>query len=123
ESTGAVLASINGSPFAGISNQPIYLSGSTDYRPKFGFYRGIGVDYGVPAGDSWVEHRTITGYIGSSNVLTWQGGANGNTWDTATTANFLNASNATSAFNTIDQINFTNTSANTTVNIAGSVWP
>ena len=41
----------------------------------------MGVSYGVPAGDSWVEHRTITGYIGTTNVLTWAGGLNGNTWD------------------------------------------
>src|SRR5262249_25655751 len=75
-----------------------------------------------PVGDSWVEHRTITGYQGSSNVLTWQGGQNNNTWDTATTANFLNGA-STSTFNTIDQINFTNSSSNTTINISGNVWP
>src|SRR5262249_60278441 len=74
ESTGAVLASINGDAFQGITGQPIYLTGSTDYRPKWGLYRGIGVDYGVPPGDSWVEHRTVTGYIGASNLLSWNGG-------------------------------------------------
>ena len=81
ESTGAILLSVNGGTFAGMTNAAIDLTGSTDFRPKFGFYRGMGVNYGVPAGDSWVEHRTITGYIGTTNVLTWAGGLNGNTWD------------------------------------------
>jgi hypothetical protein len=55
-----------------------HRTASNDYRPKFGFYRGIGTDYGVPSGDSWIEHRTITGYSGASNALTWKGGAAGN---------------------------------------------
>jgi autotransporter-associated beta strand protein len=122
ETTGSVLASINGSAFAGITGAPLYLTGSTDFRPKFGLYRGIGVSYGVPAGDSWVEHRTITGYMGTSNVLTWNGGLNNNTWDSATTANFLNGA-AGSVFNLLDQTNFTNSSANTAVTIAGNVAP
>jgi autotransporter-associated beta strand protein len=122
ESTGAVLASINGDAFQGISGQPIYLTGSTDYRPKWGLYRGIGVDYGVPSGDSWVEHRTVTGYIGASNLLSWNGGQNANTWDNGATPNFLNGA-AASAFNIDDQVNFTDASSNTSVTIAGSVAP
>lgn len=122
ESAGAVLASINGDAFQGITNQSVYLSGSTDYRPKWGLYRGIGLDYGVPVGDSWVEHRTVTGYIGTSNLLNWNGGLNGNTWDNNTTQNFLNGASATT-FNIDDQINFTDASANTAVTIAGNVAP
>ncbi len=122
ESTGSVVASINGDPFSGFVNQPIYLTSSTDYRPKFGLYRGIGTDYGVPAGDSWVEHRTVTGYIGTSNVLTWNGTAGVNTWDNNTTMSFLNGAIAAS-FNIDDQINFTDAAANTNVNISGNVWP
>jgi autotransporter-associated beta strand protein len=121
QSTGSILLSVNGGAFSGVTNAAIDLTGSTDFRPKFGFYRGISTTAGVPTGDSWVEHRTITGYIGTSNVLSWKGGLNNNTWDTATTANFLNGTTA-STFNTIDQINFTATT-NTTINIAGSVWP
>ncbi len=125
ETTGSILLSVNGGPFTGVTNAAIDLQGSTDFRPKFGFYRGISITNGVtniPVGDSWVEHRTITGYIGTSNVLTWAGGLNSNTWDTATTSNFLNGTSS-SVFNTIDQINFTNSSANTNINISGSVWP
>ncbi len=124
QSTGGIQLSVNGGPFAGITNAAIDLQGSTDFRPKFGFYREISISNGVtndPVGDSWVEHRTITGYNGSSNVLSWAGGQNNNTWDTAATANFLNGANA-STFNTIDQVNFTATT-NTTINIAGNVWP
>jgi autotransporter-associated beta strand protein len=122
ESSGAVLASINGDAFQGITGQPIYLAGSTDYRPKWGLYRGIGVDYGVPPGDSWVEHRTVSGYIGASNLLTWNGGQNSNTWDNGATLNFLNGA-AAAAFNIDDQVNFTDASNNTAVTIAGSVAP
>jgi hypothetical protein len=63
---------------------------SNDYRTKFGLYRGIGTGYGVPTGESWIEHRTVTGYAGASNALTWKGGNNGNAWDVAATQNFLN---------------------------------
>ncbi len=121
ESTGEILLSVNGGPFTGIANAAIDLADSTTYRPKFGFYRGMSTSNGVPVGDSWVEHRTITGYIGTSNILTWAGGANNNTWDTGATANFLNGS-ASSVFNTIDQVNFTG-ATNTTVNLSGDIWP
>ena len=94
ESTGSVVASINGDPFSGFTNQPISSTSSTDYRPKFGLYRGMGTDYGVPAGDSWVEHDAVTGYIGTSNVLTWNGTAGVNTWDNNTTQSFLNGASA-----------------------------
>ena len=121
ESTGAVQLSVNGGAFAGVTNAAIDLQGSDTFRPKFGLYRGMSTTNGVPGGVTWVEHRTITGYNGSSNVLAWQGGQNGNTWDTGSTANFLNGANA-SVFNTIDQVNFTG-SNNTTVNLSGSIWP
>src|SRR5439155_8396756 len=90
--SGGVVGSVNADAFSGVSNVQMWsddgLGGvSNDYRPKFGLYRGIGITYGVPAGDSWVEHRTITGYAAASNLLTWKGGSNGNAWDT-TTANF-----------------------------------
>src|SRR5438105_1162777 len=65
--TGGVVGSVNGDAFAGVTNVQMWsddgLGGvSNDYRPKFGLYRGMGTTYGIPAGDSWVEHRTITGY-------------------------------------------------------------
>src|SRR5437868_263133 len=41
---GAVVASINGDAFQGVSNVPVYRTGSTDFRPKWGFYRGISSD-------------------------------------------------------------------------------
>jgi autotransporter-associated beta strand protein len=120
--TGAVMTSVNGGSFFGTTNAQIYLTGSTDYRPKWGLYRGIGVSDGVPVGDSWVEHRTVTGTIGSTNVLTWKGGTNSNAWDTSAAANFLNAGTA-SIFNTLDQVNFDDSSTNTTVNLSGAVFP
>jgi autotransporter-associated beta strand protein len=127
--TGGVVASINGDAFAGQSDVLMWSddgggtnTASNDYRPKFGFYRAIGTSYGVPAGDSWVEHRTITGYIGASNALTWKGGLNSNAWDNNATQNFLNGA-APAAFNAVDQVNFNDTTANTTVNITTSVSP
>jgi autotransporter-associated beta strand protein len=122
ESTGQIQLSVNGGAFTGIANAPVDLTGSTDFRPKFGFYRGISTTNGVPAGISWVEHRTITGYIGTSNVLTWNGTATTSTWDNNTTQSFLNGTSAAS-FNIDDQINFTDAAANAAVNISGNVWP
>src|SRR5439155_7024090 len=116
---GGVVGSVNGDAFSGVSNvQMLSDNGagtntpSDDYRPKFGLYRGIGTAYGVPAGDSWVEHRTITGYIGASNALTWKGGMNSNTWDTATTQNFLNGA-AAATFTAVDEVTFNDSTANT----------
>ena len=125
--TGALFGSINGDAFSGVSNIPLWSdngagSPSNDYRTKFGLYRGMGTNYGVPAGDSWIEHRTITGYTATSNVLTWKGGANANTWDNNTTANFLNGA-ASSVFNTGDQVNFDNSSANTSVTFSAAIAP
>ena len=120
--TGAEVASINGDAFSGITNTPVFLTDSTEYRPKFGFYRGIGTTYGVPTGDSWVEHRTVTGYIGASNILTWKGGQNSNAWNTQITQNFLNGATP-SVFNTVDQVIFNDSTANTTVNLSGTVAP
>jgi autotransporter-associated beta strand protein len=122
ESIGQVTASVDGSNFVGYTSSSIFLTSSTEYRPKFGFYRGIGTGYGVPNGDSWFEHRTVTGFIGSRNVLTWKGGINSNTWDTGSTQNFLNGA-AASAFTLADEVNFNDSTANTTVNLAGSIAP
>ncbi|HTQ40422.1 MAG TPA: dockerin type I domain-containing protein [Pirellulales bacterium] len=122
ESTGQIQLSVNGGAFTGITNAPVDLTGSTDFRPKFGFYRGISTTDGVPAGLSWVEHDAITGYIGTNNVLTWNGTATTNTWDNNTTLSFLNGASATS-FGINDEINFTDAAANTTVNISGNVFP
>jgi autotransporter-associated beta strand protein len=121
ETTGGIQLSVNGGAFTGVTNQAIDLQNSSTFRPKFGLYRSISTGNGVPVDVSWVEHRTVTGYDGSSNLLTWQGGQNSNTWDTGSTPNFLNGSTG-SVFNTIDQVNFTG-STNTTINLSGQVWP
>jgi autotransporter-associated beta strand protein len=130
--TGAVLGSVNGDAFAGLSNVSMWSNDggatpdvpSNDYRTKFGLYRGIGTSYGVPAGDSWIEHRTVTGYAGASKALTWKGGVAGNTgtWDNGVTANFLNGA-AASTFNSPDQVVFDNSSTNTSVTLAANVSP
>ena len=53
---GLLMASVNGDKFQGIANQPIFLKDATDYRPKWGLYRGM------VAGmhDDWVEHKDVT---------------------------------------------------------------
>ncbi len=122
ESNGVVMASINGDAFQGISGASVYLTGATTYYNKWGFYRGMGVDYGVPEGDSWVEDRTVTLLQGTTNILKWKGGVNGNLWDLATTQNWLNGATA-SAFNTADQVSFDDSTANNTVNLVGAVSP
>jgi autotransporter-associated beta strand protein len=130
--TGSVLGSINGDAFSGLTNALIYsLDGdpttpapSNDYRLKAGFYRSISTSNGVPAGDSWMEHRTVAGYVGTSNSLKWKGGAAGNpnAWDAGSTANFLNGA-ATTVFNDVDEVLFDDTSANKGVTLAGVVSP
>lgn len=52
---GALSLSVDGGPFTGVSDVPMYRPASTDYRPKWGLYRGT-----VPAlTDDWVEHRDM----------------------------------------------------------------
>ena len=51
--TGALLLSVNGDPFDGVQDLPMFRPQATDYRPKWGLYRGI-----VPGlHDDWVEHK------------------------------------------------------------------
>jgi hypothetical protein len=56
-SDGAVVASINGDAFQGVRNVPVYRTGSTDFRPKWGFYRGISSDLRI--GEDYVEQRNV----------------------------------------------------------------
>jgi hypothetical protein len=50
---GELLLSVNGAPFHGVTHLSIYRPQATDYRPKWGLYRGT-VD-GMT--DDWVEHK------------------------------------------------------------------
>jgi hypothetical protein len=56
--TGSLLASINGDPFAGMVNVPAFRPDATDYRPKWGFYRGI--NSGMFVGTNYIEEKNIT---------------------------------------------------------------
>jgi hypothetical protein len=53
---GELTGSINGDEFKGLTNVPMFRPQSTDYRPKWGLYRGI-VE-GMR--DDWVEHKDAT---------------------------------------------------------------
>ncbi|HEX6737825.1 MAG TPA: heparin lyase I family protein [Vicinamibacteria bacterium] len=55
---GVVLASVNGDAFAGVTGVPVYRPESTDYRPKWGSYRGVDAD--EPYGEDVVEHRDVS---------------------------------------------------------------
>jgi len=50
---GELLLSVNGDEFKGVTGVPIYRPNATDYRPKWGLYRGVvkGMH------DDWVEHK------------------------------------------------------------------
>jgi autotransporter-associated beta strand protein len=127
--TGSLLGSINGDAFSGLSNISLWSddgggtnSPSDDYRTKFGFYRSISTSNGVPTGDSWIDHRTVTGYAGASNSLKWKGGSGGNIWDNGVTLNFLNGA-AAAVFNAVDQVTFDDSTANNNVTIAANVAP
>lgn len=55
---GAILVSVDGDEFKGVSGVPIFRPDATGYRPKWGLYRGITPQ--LPVGESWVEHRNAS---------------------------------------------------------------
>jgi hypothetical protein len=58
DNTGYVEVSINGDAFKGLFNLPVYRPDATDYRPKWGFYRGINSNIFV--GANYLEDRNVT---------------------------------------------------------------
>jgi hypothetical protein len=56
--TGAVIASVNGDDFQGARNIPVFRTGASDYRPKWGLYRAA--KPGLSMGDDFIEHRAIS---------------------------------------------------------------
>jgi hypothetical protein len=57
-SSGEVRAAVDGGSLSGRTGVPVYLSGSTEYRPKWGLYRGV--DPGMSIGNDSIEHRSVT---------------------------------------------------------------
>jgi hypothetical protein len=57
--TGEVRASVNGDALAGLTGVAVYRPDSTDYRPKWGLYRGV-TDGLAMLGDDYVEHKDVT---------------------------------------------------------------
>jgi hypothetical protein len=55
---GEVLASVNGDEFQGARNVAVFRPDATDYRPKWGLYRGVSP--GQPLGDDYVEHKDVS---------------------------------------------------------------
>ncbi len=53
ESSGALLLSVNGGAFTGVTGVAMYRPEATEYRPKWGLYRGV--VKGMR--DDWVEHK------------------------------------------------------------------
>ena len=58
EQTGKVLASIDGDALEGLSDVAVYRPRASDYRPKWGLYRGTAK--GLHPGEDWVEHRNVS---------------------------------------------------------------
>jgi autotransporter-associated beta strand protein len=85
----------------------------TSASPRYSF----ALDFSVP-GVIRVVHT------GNAGNLLWQGGAAGNpnTWDLATTTNWLNGASL-DVFNTGDSVTFDNTATTTTVTMAGLMRP
>lgn len=54
---GEVLVSVDGDEFRGVKGVPVFRPQATEYRPKWGLYRGIDKDQPMPMGDDWVEHK------------------------------------------------------------------
>jgi hypothetical protein len=57
-SGGSCQASLNGGSFSGPTNVGMYRPSATDYRPKWGSYRGVSSS--SPYGDDTVEHRSVS---------------------------------------------------------------
>lgn len=57
---GEILVSVDGDEFRGLEGVPVFRPGATDYRPKWGLYRGIDKEHPMPMGDDWVEHKDAT---------------------------------------------------------------
>jgi len=51
--TGELTLSVNGDEFQGVRNIPLYRPRATDYRPKWGLYRGVAAGMH----DDWIEHK------------------------------------------------------------------
>jgi len=60
-STGLVQASVNGDSFQGPTNVDVSLASSTDYRPKWGLYRGMstGLALGTDNGADYIQHSNV----------------------------------------------------------------
>ena len=58
QADGEVLVSVDGDPFQGAKNVRVYREYATDYRPKWGFYRGLAK--GMDLHDDWVEHKNAS---------------------------------------------------------------
>ena len=56
--SGEVMASVNGDAFSGHTGQDVYLDGSTEYRPKWGLYRGF--DVGMGLSNHYIEHSSVS---------------------------------------------------------------
>jgi hypothetical protein len=52
---GEILVSVNGDNFQGVRHVPVFRPDATEYRPKWGLYRGTDKD--LPLGESYVEHK------------------------------------------------------------------
>ena len=57
-STGSIQVSVNSGSFQGVSGIKLYRTSSTDYRPKWGLYRGV--DPSSALSDNWIEHKNVT---------------------------------------------------------------
>lgn len=55
ENDGFLKASVDGDEFAGAEHVALYRPQATDYRPKWGLYRGVNKDADLH--DDWVEHK------------------------------------------------------------------
>jgi hypothetical protein len=55
---GEILVSVNGDEFLGVTNVAVFRPDATEYRPKWGLYRGT--DKNLPPGESYLEHRNAS---------------------------------------------------------------
>jgi autotransporter-associated beta strand protein len=119
--TGAVIASINGDGYSGTSGVPAFRPDATDYRPKWGLYRGINSNLYV--GTNWVEDREVTAVAHSANDVVWNASPSTDTaWNTTDTNNWIK-SGLSSGFANGNNVYFTNARVGNVVVAGGGVTP
>jgi hypothetical protein len=119
DNTGSLLGSFDGDAFTGATALPNFRPDATDYRPKWGFYRGINSN--LYKGTNWIEHRAVTSNLIPTTTTIWNPTpTTDRNWNTTDANNWIK-SGLPAAFSTGSNALFTAASVGTVTLAAGGV--